>query len=103
MMAWVRTSTSLISFGFSIHKFFQFRVEQGQPPPVSRVLGPGEFGGVMVLTGLIALAIASWDHRRSMNSLRALYGPMPHSAAAAIGVLMFLLGVTALLAMVFGL
>jgi uncharacterized membrane protein YidH (DUF202 family) len=25
MMAWVRTATSMISFGFTIHKFFQFR------------------------------------------------------------------------------
>lgn len=102
MMAWVRTSTSLISFGFTIHKFFQFRLEQAQAP-VNRLLGPGEFGGLMVLIGLLALALASWDHRRSMNMLRASYGPVPYSAAAAIGLLIFLLGATALVAMLFGL
>jgi putative membrane protein len=102
MMAWVRTSTSLISFGFTIHKFFQFRVEQGQVP-AGRLLGPGEFGGLMVCTGLLALALASWDHRHSMNMLRAAYGPMPHSAAALIGLLIAILGATALVAMLFGL
>jgi putative membrane protein len=102
MMAWVRTSTSLISFGFTIHKFFQFRVEQGQAP-TNRLLGPGEFGGIMVLTGMVALALATWDHRHSMNALRASYGPMPHSTAAAVGFLIFLLGITALVAMLFGL
>jgi putative membrane protein len=102
MMAWVRTSTSLISFGFTIHKFFQFRIEQGHAPTHS-VLGPGRFGGLMVLIGLLALGLASWDHRQSMNMLRASYGPMPHSAAATIGLLMFILGITALVAMLFGL
>jgi hypothetical protein len=47
MMAWVRTATSMISFGFTIHKFFQFR-EQGGAAPLARLLGPGEFGGVLV-------------------------------------------------------
>ena len=31
MMAWVRTSLSPISFGFTIHKFFQYQVEHAQP------------------------------------------------------------------------
>ena len=102
MMAWVRTATSLISFGFTIHKFFQYRVEQGAIPP-DRLLGPAQFGGIMVATGLVALVLASFDHRRSMNALRASYGPMPHSAAATIGVVMGSLGLLALVAMVFGL
>jgi putative membrane protein len=102
MMAWVRTSASLISFGFTIHKFFQFHAE-GAAVPAGRLLGPGRFGGILVATGLIALVLASFDHRRSMNMLRAAYGPMPHSAAAAIGILMAGLGVFALIAMSFGL
>lgn len=95
MMAWVRTAASMISFGFTIHKFFQFRV-QGGAVPTARVLGPGEFGGVLIATGLIALALAAFDPRRSLNALRASYGPQPHSAAATIGILMAGLGVLAL-------
>lgn len=102
MMAWVRTATSMISFGFTIHKFFQFRV-QGEAVAASRLLGPGRFGGVLIATGLIALALASFDHRRSLNMLRAAYGPQPHSVAAAIGILMAGLGVFALVSMSLGL
>jgi putative membrane protein len=102
MMAWVRTSTSLISFGFTIYKFFQYRVDQGAVPP-DRLLGPGAFGGIMIATGLGALVLASLDHRRSLNALRESYGPMPHSVAATIGVVMASLGLLALLAVVFGL
>ena len=100
MMAWVRTATSLISFGFTIHKFFEYRVQQGAVPP-DRILGPAAFGGIMIATGLAALIIASIDHRRNLNALRAAYGPMPHSAAAAIGVLITALGGLALIGIVF--
>jgi putative membrane protein len=100
MMAWVRTSTSLISFGFTIHKFFEYRVQQGAVPP-ERLIGPAEFGGIMIATGLVALVIASVDHRRSMKELKASYGPMPRSLAAAIGVLITTLGGLALAGLLF--
>jgi putative membrane protein len=101
MMAWVRTSTSLISFGFTIHKFFQFRVERGEVV-TGRLLGPGQFGGLMVCIGLVALLLAAFDHHRSMAMLREAYGPMPRSTAAAIGSLIAGLGVMALVAMLLG-
>jgi putative membrane protein len=101
MMAWLRTSASMISFGFTIHKFFQFRGEQGAVP-ADRLLGPGRFGGLLVTMGLAALLLATIEHRQSMQSLRASYGPQPRSAAAAIGALMALLGIAALLAIYFG-
>jgi putative membrane protein len=102
MMAWVRTAASMISFGFTIHKFFQFHV-QGEVVPASRLLGPGRFGGLLIVTGLVALALASFDHHRSMNLLRAAYGPQPYSAAATIGILMAGLGAFALITMSLGL
>jgi putative membrane protein len=101
MMAWIRTSTSLISFGFAIHKFFQYRVEHGAIPP-DRLLGPAEFGGLLIVVGLITLALASVDHRRSMNRMRAAYGPMQGSVAAVVGIFIASLGLLALLALVFG-
>jgi putative membrane protein len=101
MMAWGRTSTSLIFFGFTIHKFFQFRVEHGEAH-TAWLLGPAQFGGLMVCIGLVTLLLASIDHRRSMNMLRTSYGPMPSSTAAAVGALIGGLGVLALVAMLLG-
>jgi putative membrane protein len=100
MMAWVRTSTSLISFGFTIHKFFEYRVQQGAVPS-DRLIGPPEFGGIMIATGLLALVIASVDHRRNMKALAASYGPMPRSLAAAVGILITTLGGLALAGVLF--
>jgi uncharacterized membrane protein YidH (DUF202 family) len=31
MMAWIRTAASLISFGFTIYKFFQFEIKGASP------------------------------------------------------------------------
>jgi len=31
LMAWARTAASMISFGFTIYKFFQFEVDKGAP------------------------------------------------------------------------
>jgi putative membrane protein len=38
MMSWVRTATSLITFGFSVYKFFQ--IERGGGEQVDRLVGP---------------------------------------------------------------
>ncbi len=38
LMAWVQTAVSLISFGFTIYKFFHFEL-QNRPPLESEILG----------------------------------------------------------------
>jgi putative membrane protein len=96
-MAWVRTATSLISFGFTIYKFFQY-LNEGKPSVEGRLLGPREFALLMIVIGLTALAIATVEHRRSMQRLRAEYetGSVPRSLAAFVAALIALLGVLGL-------
>src|SRR5215510_3050230 len=59
MMAWVRTATSLISFGFTIYKFFEYVNQSGQTATQRRI-GPREYGMLMIITGVIVLAIATF-------------------------------------------
>ncbi len=103
MMAWVRTGTSLISFGFTIYKFFQYQVERGQAVPPGRLIGPREYAVGMISIGLIALLLSALDHRRSMEKLRAAYGPQPRSTAAVIGVVVSIFGLLTLTATLLGL
>jgi putative membrane protein len=70
LMAWVRTAVSMISFGFTIYKFFQF--EAGRGAPVTRgVLTPRDFALIMVSIGLVALVMATLAHRKQVRGLAA--------------------------------
>ena len=55
-MAWVRTATSLISFGFTIYKAFEY-LRQRQPDVAHGVLGPRNFALVLIGLGIAALIL----------------------------------------------
>ena len=100
LMAWVRTAASLISFGFTIHKFFQYQLEKGQQTLSDRLIGPREFALIMISIGILSLVVATVQHRQSLAALRATYGGdvVPYSTATLVAGLFSLLGVLALLA-----
>ena len=62
LMAWVRTATSLISFGFTIYKAFEY-LRQRQPDVAHGVLGPRNFALVLIGLGIGALVLATVQHR----------------------------------------
>lgn len=97
MMAWIRTAASLISFGFTIYKFFQFEVDKAGVAP-GRFIGPRGFGLLMIGAGLTTLLLATIEQRMAMKSLRATYGPQPYSTAAAVAALISILGLVAFVA-----
>jgi putative membrane protein len=51
----------------------------------------------MIGIGLTALVVATVEHRRSMQGLRATYGDTPYSLAAMVSGLIALLGVASML------
>jgi putative membrane protein len=53
MMPWIRTATSLITFGFSVYKFFQIEAPAGGQK--NRLIGPREFVLMLVSIGLVSL------------------------------------------------
>jgi putative membrane protein len=95
MMAWLRTSTSLISFGFSIQKFFQ--IESNGNGQYDGLLGPSNFGRLMVLAGLVVLVLATLEHRRDVEALRKEYPFIPSSMARAIAAVVAVLGIFAMI------
>ena len=96
LMAWTRTAMSLISFGFTIYKFFQY-LNEDRPAADTGALGPRGFALLMIGIGLTALLLATVEHRQSMKSLRAEYGPVPYSLAAVVAGLIAILGIAGLL------
>jgi putative membrane protein len=102
LMAWVRTATSLISFGFTIYKGFQYLRENQPEFPDEGLFGPRGFALLMIGIGVTALALATVEHRRSIQALRTEYGHVvPYSLATAMAALIALFGVLGLLLVAF--
>lgn len=95
LMAWTRTSTSLIAFGFTIYQIFQYLSESDRlrEPFVS----PQLVGVVMIVVGLVALGLGWVQHRQEMRALKADFGPMRYSIASIVAALIAGMGVMALL------
>ena len=100
LMGWIRTSTSLITFGFTIYKFFQLEL-QGRPP-LQGAIGPRQFAVLMICIGLFSLLVAAVQFRAYRNELRRWYpAQAPLSLVGVVATLVSLLGLLALVAVLF--
>jgi len=103
MLAWVRTSTSLITFGFGIQQFF--RTTRG--PDYADLIGPRTFGLTMIIIGLLALLLAALQYRSAIEALKLSYPEREHypairrSNAWLLGILIALLGLLAIVSALF--
>jgi len=91
LMAWVRTAASMISFGFTVYKFFDF--EKGPRTGGHGFLTPRDFAMAMVGIGLIALLLATVAHRRDTRRLNELLGGRRRSLAQAVAALLCVFGI----------
>ena len=99
MLAWVRTATSLITFGFSVFKFFQIVREGGEQR--NYLIGAREFGLLLVSIGLISLVLATLQYRQNIRMLGEEYQGRPRSLAVIVAALIAILGILALIVMIF--
>jgi len=99
LMAWVRTATSMISFGFTIAKLVPDRdVTRG-----AWILDTHTFASIMIAVALVALTFAAVQHRREMSRLRARYpDSVPYSNAMFVASLVAGFGLLAFVAVMIG-
>lgn len=97
-MAWIRTCTSLIAFGFRIFKAFQYLAtnEDVRKPIVS----PWVFGVLMIVIGLLGLTLAWFQHRQETKALEAEVGALPYSISGIMAGLIAVLGIVALVVVI---
>jgi putative membrane protein len=99
LMAWVRTATSMISFGFTIYKFFQF--EATNKSGSRGLLTPRNFAMIMICIGLVSLLFATASHRREIRQLDAHIEHHQRSIAEIVAWMIAIFGILALLAAIF--
>src|SRR5438445_233245 len=71
LMAWIRTALSMIGFGFTIYKFFQYMPEEIAPGHIRRAQTPRNLGLTLIAMGTLALAAATWQHRNFLKQIGA--------------------------------
>lgn len=96
-MAWIRTAASLITFGFTIYKLFQY-LQDVEAPVAARLIGPRELGLLFIGVGALSLIVATLEHGRERRRLRAKYGEIPFSLSSVVAWLVSGLGILALVA-----
>src|SRR5262245_21342312 len=84
LMAWVRTAVSLISFGFTLYKFFEeWRKNEA---PVQSIFTPRIVGMLMILFGFLGLLIAEIQHVSAVNRLKRDYPKVQKSLSSLLAI-----------------
>jgi len=106
LMAWVRTATALIGFGFTIFQFlYRFNKTPGVEPP-EYPWAPWFLGLGLIGTGLAALIISVWEYRSTVRYLwEKDFKPIAgvdefahHTPVVAVSVVLILIGIFAFVA-----
>lgn len=92
LMAWIRTSISMIGFGFSIYKFFQYLPEEIAAGNIRRPQAPRNLGLTLIALGTVALTAAAWQHRRFLNDIGASQARHVWSISFIVAMAVILIG-----------
>lgn len=92
LMAWIRTSISMIGFGFSIYKFFQYLPEEIASGNIRRPQAPRNLGLTLIALGTLALMAAAWQHRSFLNDIGASQARHVWSISFVVAMAVILIG-----------
>jgi len=101
LMAWLRTAVSLITFGFTIYKFFALELGAKAPPKTPQVVGPREFALLMIAIGLFALVAATLQNVQYRKTLRVLHPEARYSLSSLVSAMISVLGLLAMASVIF--
>jgi uncharacterized membrane protein YidH (DUF202 family) len=91
LMAWIRTALSMIGFGFSIYKFFQYLPEEIAAGNIRRPQAPRNLGLSLIALGTLALSAAAWQHRNFLKEMSQTEHKW--SLSFVVSILVILIGV----------
>lgn len=95
LMAWIRTALSMIGFGFTLYKFFQYLPEEIASGNIRRPQAPRNLGLTLIALGTLALAAAAWQHVQFLKQIGASQKPHVRSISFAVAIAVVLIGILA--------
>lgn len=101
LMSWIRTSVSMLTFGFSIAQFFHYLEKQQGGALLSE--GPRRLGLALVCLGVLALTLAMIEHVHRLRKMQEQGLPRvsQYLLPLGTGALFLVLGIAALLSLFF--
>lgn len=99
LMAWIRTSLSLIGFGFTLAKVFQSLAEEHViiRGPAGNIWSAQAVGMSLLILGVFALVAAIFDHHHDLKQLRAAGLARRFSLPTAVASVLAIVGCMGLL------
>jgi putative membrane protein len=92
LMAWIRTALSMIGFGFSIYKFFQYLPEELAAGNIQRPQAPRNLGLTLIALGTLALVTATWQHWNFVKEMRTAQTSHVWSLSFVVAIFVILIG-----------
>lgn len=92
LLAWIRTATSLITFGFAIYSFFGISTGAGNKLTVS-TQGPRVFAEGLIAVGLLSLLGAAIQRRHAVLQMRKLHHTPRRSIGGIVAALLAIVGI----------
>lgn len=90
LMAWIRTAISMIGFGFSIYKFFQYLPSETVK---AHPHAPRNLGLTLIALGTLALAAATWQHRSFLKDIGASQSQQMWSISFLVAIAVVFIGI----------
>ena len=83
LLAWVRTSIALYTFGFAISKFLDYL--SVRETGVEHSVGLRRLGFVLICLGVVSLVLAGAEHMMRIRTMRRLELPLTTRAPLPLG------------------
>ena len=92
LMAWIRTALSMIGFGFTIYKFFQYQADEIASGKIQRPNAPRNLGLTFIALGLWHRPARAWQHRQFLKSIGASEKKHTISISIVVAMVVILIG-----------
>jgi putative membrane protein len=92
LMAWIRTALSMIGFGFTIYKFFQYLPEEIATGNIRRPQAPRNLAMSLIALGTLSLLAAVWQHWNFLKEIRPLQTRHVRSISLVVAIFVILIG-----------
>ena len=92
LMAWIRTALSMIGFGFTIYKFFQYQADEIAAGNIRRPQAPRNLGMTLIALGTLALAAAALQHRHFLREIGASQARQLWSISYVVAIAVVMIG-----------